>query len=198
MSDKADSKKQSILEAGLECFVETGFSGTSIRAIAKKAGVPVGLIYHYFESKENLWKEVKFYGIKGFFDIDIFDTAPRESLRDFIEYIVSHRFHFYANNESIVRMIHWQTLEDTDEELSGLSKDKLNVWKSILKDYQDKGELRGDVDINLALLFIINSASSLFMSNRKPFGTKDPEKKGAQFLTMLIDVLHDGMRGLTN
>jgi len=45
-----------ILMAAMELFATNGFPGTSVNAIAKKAGVSKGLIYNYFESKEDIVK----------------------------------------------------------------------------------------------------------------------------------------------
>lgn len=38
----------------MDCIVELGIQGTSVRAVAAKAGVSNGLIRHHFASKENL------------------------------------------------------------------------------------------------------------------------------------------------
>ncbi|MDQ3370456.1 MAG: TetR family transcriptional regulator [Myxococcota bacterium] len=50
MSDK----REAILVAALELFVERGFWGTAVPEIADRAGVGAGTIYRYFESKEAL------------------------------------------------------------------------------------------------------------------------------------------------
>ncbi len=47
-------RREAILEAALDCFVDRGFYGTAIPEIAKRAGVAAGTIYHYFDSKEAL------------------------------------------------------------------------------------------------------------------------------------------------
>ena len=47
-------KREAILEAALELFVERGFFGTAVPEIADRAGVGAGTIYRYFESKEAL------------------------------------------------------------------------------------------------------------------------------------------------
>jgi AcrR family transcriptional regulator len=43
-----------ILIAAREAFAETGWAGTTIRAVARTAGVDPALVYHYFGSKEAL------------------------------------------------------------------------------------------------------------------------------------------------
>jgi AcrR family transcriptional regulator len=55
--DKAD-KREAILAAALELFVERGFYGTAVPEIADRAGVGAGTIYRYFESKEALVNEL--------------------------------------------------------------------------------------------------------------------------------------------
>lgn len=41
-----------VLDAASACFAEEGFHGTSMARLAKAAGMSVGHIYHYFDSKE--------------------------------------------------------------------------------------------------------------------------------------------------
>jgi AcrR family transcriptional regulator len=43
-----------IVASAREQFAETGWSGTTIRAVARAADVDPALVYHYFGSKENL------------------------------------------------------------------------------------------------------------------------------------------------
>lgn len=49
-----DQSRHAILEAALTLFAEKGFHGTSIAQISKAAGVSKGLMYNYFEKKEDL------------------------------------------------------------------------------------------------------------------------------------------------
>lgn len=43
-----EKTRQQIIDAAFEQFASEGFSKTSVAAVAKKAGVSKGLIYHYF------------------------------------------------------------------------------------------------------------------------------------------------------
>lgn len=47
-------KREAIMAAALDLFVERGFYGTAVPEIAEKAGVGAGTIYRYFENKEAL------------------------------------------------------------------------------------------------------------------------------------------------
>jgi AcrR family transcriptional regulator len=57
---KGEQTRQLILETALRLFRERGYTETTMRAIAKEAGVAVGNAYYYFDSKEHL--------IQGFYD----------------------------------------------------------------------------------------------------------------------------------
>ncbi len=59
-------KRAIILEAAVEVFAEKTFMGASVSMISKKAGVSKGLLYNYFESKEDLLKQIIFEGFEEF------------------------------------------------------------------------------------------------------------------------------------
>ena len=46
-----------ILRAARESFAGKGFTATSIRAVAREAGVDAALVHHYFDSKDELFIE---------------------------------------------------------------------------------------------------------------------------------------------
>src|SRR6266850_628356 len=53
-TQKGEQTKALILDAALQIFHERGYEETTMRAIAKQAGVSLGNAYHYFGSKEHL------------------------------------------------------------------------------------------------------------------------------------------------
>src|SRR2546425_6912468 len=53
-TQKGEQTKALILNAALEIFHERGYEETTMRAIAKRAGVSLGNAYYYFGSKEHL------------------------------------------------------------------------------------------------------------------------------------------------
>lgn len=60
---QVEDKRQAILEATLRLISKNGFHGTAMSKVAKEAGVSAGIIYHYFDSKDDLidalYKEIK-------------------------------------------------------------------------------------------------------------------------------------------
>lgn len=51
-------KTKLILDTALELFAEKGFHQTSISDITRKAGISKGLLYNYFESKDEVLKSI--------------------------------------------------------------------------------------------------------------------------------------------
>ena len=53
-----DAHKEEILDAAEEIFADEGFFGASVKNIAERADFSVGMIYHFFKSKEGLYDAV--------------------------------------------------------------------------------------------------------------------------------------------
>ena len=63
--EQKQQRRQEILQAALELFVSKGYAATKITDIAEKASMSVGLLFHYFESKEKLYEELVKMGLQG-------------------------------------------------------------------------------------------------------------------------------------
>jgi len=53
-----DDRQQQILAAALKVFISKGFAAAKMSDIADKAGVSYGLVYHYFASKDDVYREL--------------------------------------------------------------------------------------------------------------------------------------------
>ncbi len=49
-----DVRREQVQRAALECLVERGFRGPSVKDIAEHAGVSTGSLYHYFANKDDI------------------------------------------------------------------------------------------------------------------------------------------------
>ncbi len=58
MSTTENSTRRRIIEAAHRLFLEHGYHGTSIRQIAREAGIALGGIYNHFAGKEDLFAAV--------------------------------------------------------------------------------------------------------------------------------------------
>ena len=76
--------KDKILMAALDLFAKNGYHNTSVSAIARHAGISKGLIYNYYESKEDLLKRVVIMLMEGGdeFLVAMHKEDPNEALRE--------------------------------------------------------------------------------------------------------------------
>lgn len=55
---RKEDRPQEITEAAFHAFAENGYAATRVDEVARRAGVSKGLLYLYFETKEELFKAV--------------------------------------------------------------------------------------------------------------------------------------------
>ena len=58
-----EDKKKRLIDAGIEEFADRGYDRASTDAIACKAGISKGLLFHYFKSKKNLYLNLVRYAV---------------------------------------------------------------------------------------------------------------------------------------
>jgi AcrR family transcriptional regulator len=71
-----EDRREQIIDAALRVFARQGFKGSTNKDIAKEAGITPGLIYHYFESKEELLKAA----IEAHSPVGLIHTLPEQIL----------------------------------------------------------------------------------------------------------------------
>lgn len=97
--------KHRIMEAAFKLIAKNGYESTSIAGIAKEAGVSKGLLYNYFDSKEDLIKAL----VLGAMDEgdqlvgEMMSKTPKETLKGLI------RWFFEEMRE---RADHWKLITE--------------------------------------------------------------------------------------
>lgn len=101
----AAATRQRILEAAMAEFSEHGYSGSRIERITASADVNVGMIYHYFGNKDDLYLAALEASYKIIRDreqtLDVTGTDPRSALKALIELT----FDFLSTDPHFVRLI---------------------------------------------------------------------------------------------
>src|SRR5690606_16019574 len=59
-----EDSRADILEAAAHCFMERGYSATSIDDVARRLGATKGRIYHHYSSKSDLFADVFRFGME--------------------------------------------------------------------------------------------------------------------------------------
>ncbi len=79
--EQREKRREEILAAGLDLFIRKGYAATKISDIAERVGMSVGLLFHYFESKEKLYEELIKVGISA--PMSVMDSPGTEPLQLF-------------------------------------------------------------------------------------------------------------------
>lgn len=118
--------QRQIRDAAFELFAATGFVNTSVRAIAEEAGVSKGLIYHYYDGKDDI--------LQAIFD-DLADMGNRAM--DFPEHL--------SSSERLQRMLNmiFGYIKESTEVLRlmislALQPDAVQKLKSSIDEYNER------------------------------------------------------------
>ncbi len=101
----AVDKRRLILDAAITVFARQGFHHCRVSDVADAAGVAYGLVYHYFDSKEEILDEIFLERWQVMLDaiaeIDSRELAPREKLHLIAGFIVDS----YRNEPDLMKVI---------------------------------------------------------------------------------------------
>jgi AcrR family transcriptional regulator len=90
-------KTKLILDTALELFAERGYHGTSISDITKKAGISKGLVYNYFEGKEDVLRSILKTGYEAAYGRLDFNGDKKLADEEFVSFI-RHTFRMIREN----------------------------------------------------------------------------------------------------
>jgi len=195
--------REKILKEARSLFSEKGFSGTSMRMIAENVGVTKSLIYHHFDSKRSLWREVS----QNILEKAGLPEKIREMVHTFdfgdrngpgrAEGQIPPYFKFLKDNPEFVRMMAWL---DAEQEISLVSKNEfLEVAAERLKEYQKKKYIRDDIDPRMLIIQMMASCEIWFTA-RERLGmllgedlTQD--ERDSEYIQTVMKLLFEGFKG---
>ncbi|WP_245587823.1 TetR/AcrR family transcriptional regulator [Desulfovibrio inopinatus] len=99
------SKKEAILRSAQEVFGEYGYSGTTMKMVADKAGVAFGLVFHYYKSKENLFLTAGFDLVDSLFEKVMTEIKQTDTGLDNVRTFVQVYFEFTQQETSRFKIL---------------------------------------------------------------------------------------------
>ena len=145
-----------IMDKAIELFAKKGYAETKIGDIAKAADMSVGLMFHYFESKEKLFEELVRYGANA-------TDTPREmnfeNPLDYFEGFLKMLFHYVKEQPRIMylfvimgRMQHGEGIPPHIREIAE-SVDQIQQSAEVIAAGQEYGYFREGDPYLLAFTF---------------------------------------------
>ncbi|MCK9255438.1 MAG: TetR/AcrR family transcriptional regulator [Bacteroidales bacterium] len=149
-----------IIEIAADVFEEKGFAGARMQQIADQAKINKSLLHYYFRSKEKLF-EKSFIIIANRIFAKLgqafnFSGSISEKITNFLE---NSQYILWKNRNFLILFIN--ELNQNEELLKKLMDEinmsqELNIFLSQLKEEQEKGILRNDVEPIVLLVNIIS------------------------------------------
>lgn len=143
--EQKEQRRQDILFAALELFVTKGYAATKISDIAERVSMSVGLLFHYFESKEKLYEELVKMGLAG----TAYPAAQKcERAIDFFAQFTQQLFYFMKEQPYIAKlfvlMANAQQSEGTPEHIReiALKVNTIEQFVPIIEMGQAEGSIR--------------------------------------------------------
>ena len=157
-----EATRAAILEAAEEVFLAKGFSAAAMSEIARRAGVAKSLLHHHFGSKEGMWHELKLRRFREYSDRQLELLRSTEPDGDLLRISMQEYFHFLQRNPEMVRILAWVFLEQDQDECVAMDRDLISAGVAKIKEGQDLGMLRHDLNPAFILFTFIGICQHWF------------------------------------
>jgi AcrR family transcriptional regulator len=160
----AVDRRRQILDAAIRVFARQGFHRCRVSDIADEAGVAYGLVYHYFDSKDQvlneLFSERWSLLLAAIDEVDGEEIAPRAKLDAVAGFIIDS----YRYDPELMKVIIVEVTRAANSfgrtHLPEISRAYDSIAK-IVAEGQEGGEFRDDVDAGFASMWFYGAIEQL-------------------------------------
>jgi AcrR family transcriptional regulator len=188
-----ESKRQEIIRAAYDLFVQQGYHGTSMRQIASEAEIALGGLYNHFKNKEQVFKEV-FLRYHPYHDvIPALLSAEGETVEQVVSNAMHQMIRALGDRPDFMNLMFIEVVEFNSEHIGKLA--------SFLRPYQleiveriielDQGKLR-----MIPPMMLVRTFFGLFFSyviTEIVFARQAPEEMRENALDTFIDIYLHGI-----
>jgi AcrR family transcriptional regulator len=182
-----NDRKQQIIAAALKTFAENGIRLTKIGMIAAEAGVSHGLVYHYFDSKEEVLHESLAWAMQGadelFREVGAKPLSPIEKVKMFVKFALT------EGNSDVFRVIQHVTRSGgAPEKTMRLIEEGSAVYAQELLPLFVAGQADGSIvreDPQELLELLLTVLSGLMMEGDREWWSRNLDRKIDLLLRMI-------------
>jgi TetR/AcrR family transcriptional regulator len=145
-----ERSRRALLDAALEEFAAKGFAGTTVRAIADRAGVSKDLISYHFGGKAELYREVQ----RRWLEREATFRDPGLALADLAARYLSDAL----SDPRPIRLLAWRGLSGQAEQPPDLAPESEDLTSIVSR--QQRGEVARDIDPAALSLILIGAIAA--------------------------------------
>ena len=193
--------RQQILDASLRLFSERGFARTTVRDIARQAGITDAAIYYHFESKQELLEALV--EERGFLNSlqNLARLQADAPLKETLHWVARGAINIMDQNRDFLRLIIMEGLGGDEAALEQYNR-LVGLWEdaltAVLRRYQDKGELPsnsyGTVARHIIYTILMTFQESLLGRHVPPSAPAEDRRAAlAEFVAPALDHILEGL-----
>ena len=169
-------RKAAIMEMALATFAERGYENSSISIIAKKAGVSKGLMYNYFESKEDLLISIMMDGMDEMFRL--FDPNKDGVLtREEFTYFIEEMFNLMSEKRNFYKLYFALMMQPAVWKLfEGRLSEIIEPFMKIVIDYYTKKGVENPMLESLLIGALFDGIGFHYVFNPENYPLEDVKK----------------------
>lgn len=201
-----NNTKEFILKTSLLLFLQKSYKDVTMKEIVEKTGLSKGAFYHYFKSKDDLFKEI----VGLFFSLGAVDytSFDNNSLKNFYFQYVEHTAGAIENINMMFGIEQTEKTVTTNfflllfeavsrfPEFLKLEKEMyakdIKIWEKVIINAQQTGEIKTESNIRQIaelFLYLTDGVFIRYVNSDKSAGYKDSLKKA-------FDTLYDSLKSV--
>ena len=162
-SENSIPTRERVLQAAAKILSEKGYAGTRLADVAEMAGLEAPAIYYYFSSREALIAEVMSVGQVRLREYvkEALNSLPVEST-PMDRICAAIRFHLQVELQlsdfaTAMTRNSGQMPQDIRSRLQDESAAYVALWRDLLEEAREQGEIRPDLDLRAARMLIMGA-----------------------------------------
>lgn len=151
-------KRRLIVETAIRVFADKGYHDTRISDIAKRAEIAYGLVYHYFKNKEEILDTIFLDRWGEFIDAVRAIAGDNRKVEDKLLSVAAVILSAHRSRPEWVKVLIFEiqrTQRFADAERIEVVGELFRIIADMLREGQERGELRSDLDPDLACYIFI-------------------------------------------
>lgn len=193
------AKREHILEAAIRVFARRGYHGARVSDIATEADIAYGLVYHYFKNKEEILRTIFEERWNAFLRVvDQIAEGPGPATAK-LHAVAGVILYSYRRRPDWVKVLVFEIQRSSrfsePEQIRAVGRLFQSVAR-VVRAGQDAGELRADIDAQVACLAFIGALETMITSQvlghtRLPEG---PDASDDRSVTAVVELFLGGLR----
>lgn len=161
------AKREHILEAAIRVFARRGYHGARVSDIAAEAEIAYGLVYHYFKNKEEILRTIFEERWNAFLHVVEQVAEGPGTATDKLHALAGLVLYAYRRRPDWVKVLVFEIQRSSrfsePEQIRAVGRLFQSVER-VVRSGQEAGELRSDIDAQVACLAFIGALETMITS----------------------------------